>query len=150
MSMGWDFVFEMRPPMDLLFLPQVIYEYWMCMEWYWQGKTGELKRKTCPSATLSTTDPTWTDLGLCCETMATNPVIHGMAGQFLSNCHVLLLRPYNTCTRNYYYYYCCCCCNMIIIIIYFNMLNSTARGANYRVSTRKNIQGLFIKDWEWF
>jgi hypothetical protein len=28
---------------------------------------------------------------------------------------------------------------MIIIIIYFNMLNSTPRGANYRVSTGKKI-----------
>jgi hypothetical protein len=30
-------------------------------EWYWQGKTGRTQRKTCPSATLSTTHSTWTD-----------------------------------------------------------------------------------------
>jgi hypothetical protein len=39
---------------------------WVCratVEWYWQGKTGELGRKTCPNATLSTTNSTWIDPG---------------------------------------------------------------------------------------
>jgi hypothetical protein len=27
MSMGWDYVSELRPPTGLLFVPQVIYEY---------------------------------------------------------------------------------------------------------------------------
>jgi len=27
MSMGWDYVSELRPPMDILFVPQVIYEH---------------------------------------------------------------------------------------------------------------------------
>jgi hypothetical protein len=31
------------------------------VEWNWQGKTEVLGGKTCPSATLSTSDPTWTD-----------------------------------------------------------------------------------------
>jgi hypothetical protein len=39
--------------------------------------------KTCPSATLSTTNPTWTDLGsnpaLCGERSATNRLNYGTA-----------------------------------------------------------------------
>jgi hypothetical protein len=31
------------------------------VEWNWQRKTEVLGGKTCPSATLSTTNPTWTD-----------------------------------------------------------------------------------------
>jgi hypothetical protein len=27
MSIGWDYVSELRPPAGLLFVPQVIYEY---------------------------------------------------------------------------------------------------------------------------
>jgi hypothetical protein len=33
------------------------------VEWNWQGKTEVLGGKTCPSATLSTTNPTWTGPG---------------------------------------------------------------------------------------
>jgi hypothetical protein len=43
------------------------------------GETKELKRKTCPSATLYTTNPTWIDLGLRGERLATNCLSHGMA-----------------------------------------------------------------------
>jgi hypothetical protein len=46
------------------------------------GETEEL-RKTCPSATLSTTNPTWIDPGsnpgLCGERPATNRLSHGTA-----------------------------------------------------------------------
>jgi hypothetical protein len=56
------------------------------MEQWWndrQGKTKELKRKTCLSATLWTTNPTWTPLatylGLCDEKLATNLLSKGMA-----------------------------------------------------------------------
>jgi hypothetical protein len=44
--------------------------------------TGENRRtrgKTCPSATLSTTNPTWTDPGLRGERPATNRLSHGTA-----------------------------------------------------------------------
>jgi hypothetical protein len=34
------------------------------VELNWQGKTEELGGKTCPSATLSTTNPTWSDPGI--------------------------------------------------------------------------------------
>jgi hypothetical protein len=33
------------------------------VEWNWQGRTEILGGKTCPSATFSTTNPTWTDPG---------------------------------------------------------------------------------------
>jgi hypothetical protein len=48
-----------------------------------RGKTEEISRKTCPSATLSTINLTWTDLGLnsglCSDRLATNHLSHGMA-----------------------------------------------------------------------
>jgi hypothetical protein len=33
------------------------------VEWNWQGKTQVLPGKTCPSSSLSTTNPTWPDRG---------------------------------------------------------------------------------------
>jgi hypothetical protein len=53
----------------LLFISQVTYEH---QEPWWNntdGKTEELKRQTCPSATMSITNCTWTDLGV-------NPGLH--------------------------------------------------------------------------
>jgi hypothetical protein len=47
------------------------------VEWNWQRKTEILGGKTCLSATLSTTNPTWTDPGL-------NPGLRG--GWPLTNC----------------------------------------------------------------
>jgi hypothetical protein len=54
--------------------------------------TGENRNtwgKTCPSATLSTTNPTWTDLGsnsaLRGERPATNRLSHGTAHHNISN-----------------------------------------------------------------
>jgi hypothetical protein len=64
-----EYVSEHWPPMGLLFISQVIYDYG---EPWWNDideKTEELKRKTCPSATRSTTNPTWTEPG-------TNPGVH--------------------------------------------------------------------------
>jgi hypothetical protein len=53
------------------------------VEWNWQGETEVLGGKTCPSATLSTTNPTWTGLwsnpGLRGERSATNRLSHGTA-----------------------------------------------------------------------
>jgi hypothetical protein len=44
--------------------------------------------KACPSATLSTTNPTWTDLGLNPglrgERLATNRLSHGTAYRYIS------------------------------------------------------------------
>jgi hypothetical protein len=51
------------------------------------GKTEEL-RKTCPNATLSTTNPTWTNLdanlGLCGEMLVANHLSHGLVCRHLS------------------------------------------------------------------
>jgi hypothetical protein len=68
-SMGWDYVSELRPLTSLLFIPQMTYE---SEEAQWndsdRGKPNKFE-KTCPSAILSTTKPTWTDPG-------TNPGFH--------------------------------------------------------------------------
>jgi hypothetical protein len=49
------------------------------------GENQSTRRKTCPSATLSTTNPTWTDPGsnpgLRGERPATNRLSHGTANQ---------------------------------------------------------------------
>jgi hypothetical protein len=51
------------------------------MKWTWENRSN--RGKTCPSATLSTTNPTWTDLGsnpgLRGERPATNRLSHGTA-----------------------------------------------------------------------
>jgi hypothetical protein len=49
------------------------------VEWNWQGKTEVLGGKTCPSATMSTTNLTWTDPGLRGESPTTNRLSHGTA-----------------------------------------------------------------------
>jgi hypothetical protein len=53
------------------------------VEWNWQGKTEERGAKTCPSATLSSTNPTWTDPGsnpgLRSGRPAANRLSHGTA-----------------------------------------------------------------------
>jgi len=50
---------------------------------YWQNDTDRGRPKYFPSATLSTTNPTWTDLGvnpgLRVEMLATNRLSYGMA-----------------------------------------------------------------------
>jgi hypothetical protein len=47
------------------------------------GENRRTRRKTCPSATLTTRNPTWIDRGaypgLCCERPATNRLSHGTA-----------------------------------------------------------------------
>ena len=58
-------------------------EYGALVERYWPGETEVLGVESCPSAILSTTNLTWTDLGLNQyfrgERPATNRVTHGMA-----------------------------------------------------------------------
>jgi hypothetical protein len=52
------------------------------------GENRRTQRKTCPSATLSITNPTWIDpganLGLSGEMLATNCLSHGMAIHLLN------------------------------------------------------------------
>jgi hypothetical protein len=59
--------------------------WWVWSSWCnenWQGKP-KYSEKTCPSATLSTTEPTWLDLGLnrgyCSGKPANNCLSYGMA-----------------------------------------------------------------------
>jgi hypothetical protein len=85
--MRWDYVSELRPPTDLLFVSHLICEYG---EPQWNDINREnrrTRRKTCPSATLSTTNPIWTDPGA-------NPILRGFVFQFvlyLDDCLVKLL-----------------------------------------------------------
>jgi hypothetical protein len=83
MSIGWDNVSEMRPPKGLLFISQVMYEYG---EARWNNTdrgNRRTRRKTCHSATWSSTNPTWTNPGanpgLCGEKPATNRLSYGTA-----------------------------------------------------------------------
>jgi hypothetical protein len=59
---------------------------------YGQGKTEELRRKTCPCATLSTTNSAWIDpganLGLRGERPATNDLSHGTALSWTYTDHI--------------------------------------------------------------
>jgi hypothetical protein len=52
------------------------------VEWYWHGKNRTTRRKTCPSATLSTTNPTgltWARTRVAAVRPATNRLSHGKA-----------------------------------------------------------------------
>jgi hypothetical protein len=75
MSMGRESVSELWTPTGLLFIPQIVYENGAPVERFWQ-ENRRTQRWTCPSAILSTTNPTWTDQGtnpsLCSERPATN------------------------------------------------------------------------------
>jgi hypothetical protein len=69
-----------------------------CLSWYefgerrWNymlaGENRRTRRKTCPSATISTTNPTWIDPGvnpgLRSERPATNDMSHGMALEMIT------------------------------------------------------------------
>jgi hypothetical protein len=83
MSMGWDYVSELRPPAGLLSIPQMTYEYgeprWNDIDREnWRTRT-----ETRSSATLSNTHTTWTDPGAIQwhrgERPATNRLSHGTA-----------------------------------------------------------------------
>jgi hypothetical protein len=68
---------------SILRIPQMIWVWRATVEWYWQGKIKKTQRKTCPTATLSTTNPTWinpgANPGLHGERPATNNQSHGTA-----------------------------------------------------------------------
>jgi hypothetical protein len=64
---------------------------WVWSSWWnenWQGKPKH-SEKTCPSATLSTTNPTWPDLGSnpgrCGGKLATNRLSYGTASHYHSD-----------------------------------------------------------------
>jgi hypothetical protein len=65
------------------------------------------QRDTCPSANLSTTNPTWTDLGanpgLHCEMLATDHLSYGMAYKlckYVQNVVCVYLKNSTACTCN--------------------------------------------------
>jgi hypothetical protein len=65
--------------------PDDIWKWRTMLEWYWQ-ENQRICTETCPSATLSITNPTWTDPnvnpGLCSEVPVTNCLSHGTAYLF--------------------------------------------------------------------
>jgi hypothetical protein len=73
---------KLQPLVGLLFIPQAMYEYEES-RWKDTGENRRTLRKTCPSATLSTTNPIWTgpgaNPGLRDEKPATNCLSHGTA-----------------------------------------------------------------------
>jgi hypothetical protein len=87
--MGRDYVSELRPPTGLLFIRAddihiYIYKYGERRSKDDTDKgNGRTRRKPCLSATLSTTNPTWTDQvanpGLRGERPATNRLSHATA-----------------------------------------------------------------------
>jgi hypothetical protein len=79
MSMGWDYVSTLRPLTGQLFMPQVMC---VCGKPRWSvinRSNRRIRRKTCPSATFSTSNPTWTDPGLRGQRLAVNRLSHGTA-----------------------------------------------------------------------
>jgi hypothetical protein len=59
MSMGWDFLWTATSNGLIVHPPHDIWEWKAMTEWYWHEKNRRTWRKTCPSATLSATNPTW-------------------------------------------------------------------------------------------
>jgi hypothetical protein len=83
-SMRWDYVSELLPLTDILYIPQMI----RIGERRWNGADWEnwrTRRKTCPSVTLSAINPTWIDPGanpvLRGERPAANRLSHGTASE---------------------------------------------------------------------
>jgi hypothetical protein len=64
MSMRWDYVSELLPPSEISFIPQVIYGMKSHGEMILTREKRKTRRRICFTATLSTTDPTWTDYRL--------------------------------------------------------------------------------------
>jgi hypothetical protein len=111
MSMGWVCVSDLWPPTGLLFAPPPCD---ICMRRESQGAmilTGEnrrTRRKACPSATLYTKNPTWTDpganKGLHRERSETNRLSHGTAVTLnLLLSMLTLLYSYSSFLRRYFY-----------------------------------------------
>jgi hypothetical protein len=73
---------------------------------YIDSENWRTQRKTCPSAALCTTNPTWIDPGFCGERPVTNCMSHGMP----------LVTPYwhipkyKFLLQNFLYFYCYCFC----------------------------------------
>jgi hypothetical protein len=81
--MGWHYVSELLPLTDTLFISQMIYEYGERRGHDIDRGNLRTQIKTCPSATLSTTNSTWIEpganLGIHGQRPATNRLSHGTA-----------------------------------------------------------------------
>jgi hypothetical protein len=62
-NVGLREVSELQPPTGLLFIPQMIYGMESHDKMILTGENQRTRRKSCPSATFSTTNPTWIDTG---------------------------------------------------------------------------------------
>jgi hypothetical protein len=62
---GWDYVsVELRPLTGTLSTLEMIHDWiWSSSGMIMAGENRRTQRETCPSATLSTTNPTWTNVG---------------------------------------------------------------------------------------
>jgi hypothetical protein len=82
-SMGRDYVSELRPPTGILFAFQVIYEYGELLRNSIDRGNAKNWGKTCPRATSSITNVIWTDPGanpgLCGDGPATKRLSHDTA-----------------------------------------------------------------------
>jgi hypothetical protein len=73
--MGWDWIqLVYRPLISLLYLPRMMISMEQLLEW---ELVGELKdsEKTCSISTLSTKNPTWSDLGSNLGLRSGKPVV---------------------------------------------------------------------------
>jgi hypothetical protein len=66
------------------------------------GRMEELGQETCPSVTLSTTNPKWTDTGVRDERPASNRLSHGTAYLVCHSVNTVSVRILNslTCSRD--------------------------------------------------
>jgi hypothetical protein len=74
-------------------------EYGVLVEWYWQGRSKVLKRKTYDSATLSITDVTWTGLELN----------RGLHSERLVTSYLSLGKAHKLCQGHWEYHILCWC-----------------------------------------
>jgi hypothetical protein len=78
-TMGWDYVSELLPLTDILFIPG----WYMSVEndsgMILTGQNRRTQRKTCPSATSSTANPTSTDQGANSELRGERPVTNRLS-----------------------------------------------------------------------
>jgi hypothetical protein len=107
---GWDLRHQvLRPLLAYCTAPDDRWG-WLWSNWWnedWQGKT-KYSKKTCPSAILSTTNPTWPDP--CANTgrrggkPATNRLSYGAANWYLpSSCYTFVSHPLHSISRLFHH-----------------------------------------------
>jgi hypothetical protein len=83
MLIGQDCISEVKLQTSLLFIPSDDICVWTTSGMIWTKENQITQEKTCPSVTLSTEKPAWTDLDvnldLCGEKPETNHLSYGKA-----------------------------------------------------------------------